>query len=55
MIKQERGDGLPNVLKYLMLVAKVLINLKVKLGRLEAANKKLVGAFKQSEDAEGAE
>ena len=40
--------------KYLMLVGKVLMNLEVKLGWLEAANKKLNNAFEQSKDTEGA-
>ena len=38
-----------------MLVGKVLMNLEVKLGQLEAANEKLNDAFEQSKDTEGAD
>ena len=35
-------------------VGKVLLNLEVKLPRLEAANEKLIDAFEQNKAAEGA-
>ena len=38
-----------------MSVGKVLINLEVKLGRLESANEKLIEAYEQSKDQEGSE
>jgi len=55
LIQDECGEGLQDVTKYLMLVGKVLMNLEVKLGRLEAANEKLIEAFDQNEDSDGAE
>ena len=37
-----------------MSVGKVLMNLEVKLGQLGSANEKLIEAYGQSEDQEGA-
>ena len=55
LIQDKCGEGLQDVTKYLMLVGKVLMNLEVKLGRLEAANKKLIEEFDQNEDSDGVE
>ena len=38
-----------------MAVGKVLLNLEVKLSRLEVANDKLIDAYEQNNDTEGAE
>ena len=54
LIQEDCGESLQDTLKCLMLVRKVLMNLEVKLGWLEAANKKLNDAFEQSKDTEGA-
>lgn len=42
LLQVECGDDLQSILKYLMSVGKVLMNLEVKLGQLESANKKLI-------------
>ena len=55
LIQEDCGESLQDTLKYLMLVGKVLMNLEVKLARLEAANEKLNDAFEQSKDTEGAD
>ena len=55
LLQAECSDGLQSILKYLMSVGKVLMNLEVKLGRLEAANEKLIEAYEQSKDQAGAE
>ena len=36
--------------RYLLSVSRIILNLKTKLARLEAANEKLAGAIEQSED-----
>ena len=54
LLQAECGDDLQSTLKYLMSVGKVLMNLVVKLGQLESANKKLIEEYEQSEDQEGA-
>ena len=53
LIQEDCGESLQGTLKYLMLVGKVLMNLEVKLGRLEAANEKLNDVFEQNKDTEG--
>ena len=55
LIQADCGNGLQDILKYLMSVGKVLMNLEVKLGRLGLANEKLVEAYEQNKDQEGAE
>lgn len=55
LIQADCGNGLQDILKYLMSVGKVLMNLEAKLGRLELANEKLVEAYEQNKDQEGAE
>ena len=55
LLQAECSDSLQSILKYLMSVGKVLMNLEVKLGRLEAANEKLIEAYEQSKDQAGAE
>ena len=52
LMQEECSEGLQSILKYLMLVGKVLMNLEVKLGRLETANEKLIDAYEQNEDSE---
>ena len=41
--------------RYLLSISRVILNLKTKLARLEAANEKLADALKQSEDTLSAE
>ena len=54
LMQEECSEGLQSILKYLML-GKVLMNLEVKLGRLETANEKLIDVYEQNEDSEGTE
>ena len=55
LLQAECGDILHSAVKHLISVEKVLMNLEVKLGQLESVNKKLIEAYEQSEDQEGAE
>ena len=55
LLQERYHNNLEEVSRLHMAVGKVLLNLEVKLPRLELANEKLTDAFEQNKDSEGAE
>ena len=54
-MQSELSDDPQKIGRSLLLIGKVLLNLEMKLGRLEAINEKLVDAYDQGIDPEAAE
>ena len=55
ILQTEWGEHPTEIGHYLLTIGKILLNLETKLSRLEAANEKLIEAFEQNNDVEGAE
>jgi len=55
LLQETHNNNIENVLRLHMAVGKVLLNLELKLSRLESANEKVVDAYEQNNDTEGAE
>ena len=55
VLQEQHGNKLEEVMKIHLVAGKVLLNLETKFARVESANDKLVDAYDQSEDTEGAE
>ena len=55
LLQETYSNTLEDVTCLHMAVGKVLLNLEVKFSRLESANEKLIDAFEQNKDSEGAE
>ena len=51
---EDTGD-LTEVRRHLLVIEKVLLNLETKLSRLESTNDKLIEAYEQNNDSEGAQ
>ena len=55
ILQTELGEHPTEIGHHLLTIGKILLNLETKLSRLEAANEKLIEAFEQNNDVEGAE
>ena len=55
ILQTELGEHPTEIGRHLLTIGKILLNLETKLSRLEAANEKLIEAFEQNNDVDGAE
>jgi len=55
LLQETHNNNIENVLCLHMAIGKVLLNLELKLSRLESANEKVVDVHEQNNDTEGAE
>ena len=55
LLQEKPSDNLEDVTCLQLAIGKVLLNLEAKFSRMESANDKVIDAFEQNNDADGAE